>query len=76
MHYFDFWIKVLFKHRAKVYRYDADNKEWKERGVGDIKILYHATRGTYRVLLRRDQVGIFKIRRGEVRGYGINRFVI
>jgi len=48
--------EVLFKHRAKVYRFDGDNKEWKERGVGDIKILHHATRGSYRVLLRRDQV--------------------
>jgi len=47
---------IVFKHRAKVYRYDTENKEWKERGVGDIKILRHNTRGSYRVLLRRDQV--------------------
>ena len=52
--------EVLFKHRAKVYRYDTDTKEWKERGVGDIKILKHPVRGSFRVLLRRDQV-IFKI---------------
>ena len=44
-----------FKHRAKVYRYDTATKQWKERGVGDIKILKHPTKLTYRVLLRRDQ---------------------
>merc|ERR1712241_1181817 len=45
----------VFKHRAKVYRYDTETKQWKERGVGDMKILKHQNRGTFRVLLRRDQ---------------------
>ena len=47
---------VVFKHRAKVYRFDPDRKEWKERGVGDIKILKHKAKNTFRVLLRREQV--------------------
>jgi len=48
--------EVVFKHRAKVYRFDSDTKQWKERGVGDIKILKHPQTLKYRVLLRRDQI--------------------
>merc|ERR1711892_1044007 len=48
--------QVVYKHRAKVYRYCGDTKQWKERGVGDIKILKHPASGVTRVLLRRDQV--------------------
>ena len=46
----------LFKHRAKVYRFCSDSKQWKERGVGDIKILRNPGTGITRVLLRREQV--------------------
>ncbi|KAM8856290.1 E3 SUMO-protein ligase RanBP2 [Spinachia spinachia] len=48
--------EILFKERAKLYRWDRDLGQWKERGVGDLKILFHPTKRFYRVLMRREQV--------------------
>ncbi|NWU64115.1 RBP2 ligase, partial [Pterocles burchelli] len=48
--------EILFKERAKLYRWDRDATQWKERGVGEIKILFHTQKKCYRVLMRRDQV--------------------
>ncbi|XP_067117199.1 E3 SUMO-protein ligase RanBP2 [Osmerus mordax] len=48
--------EILFKERTKLYRWDRDLNQWKERGVGDIKILYHPEKRFYRVLMRREQV--------------------
>lgn len=39
---------VLFNERAKLFRYDADSKEWKERGIGSLKLLHHPQNETYR----------------------------
>lgn len=33
--------EILFNERSKLFRFDVENKEWKERGVGQMKILYH-----------------------------------
>uniref|UniRef100_A0A0C9REL7 RANBP2 protein n=1 Tax=Fopius arisanus TaxID=64838 RepID=A0A0C9REL7_9HYME len=46
----------VFGHRAKLYRYEPETKEWKERGIGEMKVLHHAGHGTYRLLLRRELV--------------------
>ncbi|XP_071887623.1 E3 SUMO-protein ligase RanBP2 isoform X2 [Anas platyrhynchos] len=48
--------EVLFKERAKLYRWDRDATQWKERGVGEIKILFNTLKTSYRVLMRREQV--------------------
>uniref|UniRef100_A0AAX7VUP1 E3 SUMO-protein ligase RanBP2 n=1 Tax=Astatotilapia calliptera TaxID=8154 RepID=A0AAX7VUP1_ASTCA len=48
--------EILFKERAKLYRWDRDIGQWKERGIGDIKILFHPTKHFYRILMRREQV--------------------
>lgn len=37
---------VLYSHRAKLYRFR--DKEWRERGLGDIKILRHKQNGQLR----------------------------
>ncbi|KAG0440891.1 hypothetical protein HPB47_016129 [Ixodes persulcatus] len=49
--------EALFCSRAKLYVFHADLKQWKERAIGDIKILKHKHRPCcFRVLMRRDQV--------------------
>ncbi|XP_048350365.1 E3 SUMO-protein ligase RanBP2-like isoform X2 [Sphaerodactylus townsendi] len=48
--------EILFKERSKLYRWDREVNQWKERGVGEIKILFHTQKKYYRVLMRRDQV--------------------
>jgi len=49
--------QCLFKMRAKLFRYDssAEPPEWKERGLGDVKVLKHKVRGTCRILMRREK---------------------
>uniref|UniRef100_A0AAY5K722 E3 SUMO-protein ligase RanBP2 n=1 Tax=Esox lucius TaxID=8010 RepID=A0AAY5K722_ESOLU len=46
----------MFCNRAKLFRFDAETKEWKERGIGLVKILKHNTSGKVRLLMRREQV--------------------
>jgi len=50
--------KEIFKLRAKLYRYFVDEEDgsmWKERGVGDVRILKNSKTSAYRLLMRRDQ---------------------
>ena len=47
---------VLFSHRSKLYRFDGSLKQWKERGIGNIKILKHKKTGKCRILMRREQI--------------------
>ena len=47
-----------FKIRCKLYRFHMDEEDgatWKERGVGEIKIMKHKTRTAYRIIMRRDK---------------------
>lgn len=47
--------EVLYKVRAKLFRFDGDAKEWKERGTGDVKFLKHKDTKKVRLLMRRDK---------------------
>ena len=46
--------EVLYSHRAKLFR--LVDGEWKERGIGDVKILKHKSSNKIRLLMRREQV--------------------
>lgn len=46
--------EILYEVKAKLLRFDSTSKEWKERGVGIMKILKE--KNTYRLLMRREQV--------------------
>jgi len=46
---------VLFKMRAKLFRFDADSTEWKERGTGDVRLLSHKETKKVRLVMRRDK---------------------
>ncbi|KAK6460276.1 RanBP1 domain-containing protein [Scheffersomyces coipomensis] len=47
--------EVLYKVRAKLFRFHGDTKEWKERGTGDVKFLQHKETKRVRILMRRDK---------------------
>lgn len=46
---------ALFKMRAKLFRFDTDNSEWKERGTGEVKLLAHKETKKVRLVMRRDK---------------------
>jgi len=46
---------VVLKLRAKLFRFDPVNSEWKERGTGEVRLLqFHETK-KFRLLMRRDK---------------------
>ena len=46
---------ILFKRRCKLFRFDAKGSVWRERGVGDAKLLLSRGSGRVRVLMRREE---------------------
>jgi len=45
----------VFKMRAKLFKFDRESKEWKERGTGDVRLLKHKENGKTRLVMRRDR---------------------
>eukprot|EP01083_Nonionella_stella_P060502 157977_1 len=50
---------VVYKERVKLFRYAADSKEWKERGMGELKLLQHKDKKKIRALMRQEKT--FKV---------------
>lgn len=46
---------TLYEIKAKLYRYDTEKSEWKERGLGVMKILEHKKTLKTRLLMRREK---------------------
>ncbi|XP_030837727.1 ran-specific GTPase-activating protein [Strongylocentrotus purpuratus] len=47
---------AVFLGRGKLYRFDGGVRQWKERGVGDMKIMKEEETDVYRIVMRRDQI--------------------
>lgn len=48
---------VKFVHRAKLFRFDDTTREWKERGIGEMKVLIQKDDPSKaRLLMRREQI--------------------
>jgi Ran-binding protein 1 len=45
----------VFKMRAKLFKFDRESREWKERGTGDVRLLKHKENGKTRLVMRRDK---------------------
>jgi hypothetical protein len=50
--------------KCKLYRFDHDNSEWKERGIGQAKLLKHKTNKKIRMLMRQEKT--LKIRANHI----------
>ncbi|XP_011408543.2 PREDICTED: E3 SUMO-protein ligase RanBP2-like, partial [Amphimedon queenslandica] len=48
--------ETLFDERGKLYRFDGSTNQWKERGLGNMKIIYHRGNRQTRLVMRRDQI--------------------
>jgi Ran-binding protein 1 len=41
--------------RAKLFKFNKEGNEWKERGTGDVRLLKHKENGKTRLVMRRDK---------------------
>jgi Ran-binding protein 1 len=45
----------MFKMKAKLFRFDRESREWKERGTGLVRLLKHKENGKTRLVMRREK---------------------
>lgn len=46
---------VNFCRKSKLYRFDKEGSQWKERGVGTVKLLKHKETGKVRLVMRQSK---------------------
>lgn len=46
---------AILDMKAKLYRFDEDGKQWKERGAGTVKLLKHKESGKVRLIMRQSK---------------------
>jgi len=46
---------AIFTMRSKLFRFDRKEKEWKERGIGDVRLMEHKESHKIRILLRQEK---------------------
>eukprot|EP00249_Psilotum_nudum_P034346 c53299_g1_i1 orf=235-888(-) len=46
---------TLLEMKAKLYRFDKESNQWKERGVGQVRLLKHKETGKIRLLMRQNK---------------------
>jgi Ran-binding protein 1 len=56
--------EALLESKCKLYRFDAADNEWKERGLGVVKLLRHKENNKIRLLMRQDKT--LKIRANHI----------
>ena len=50
-----FLLCLLVFRKAKLYRFDKDGNQWKERGVGVVKLLKHKETEKVRLVMRQNK---------------------
>jgi len=62
----------IFKMRCKVFRFDTKEQEWKERGVGDVRLMQHKKTEKIRVLMRQEKTLKVRVNHYVVPGLELN----
>jgi len=63
---------AIFRIRCKVFRFDTKEKEWKERGVGEVRFMEHKETHKIRILMRQDKTLKVRLNHYVVPGLELN----
>jgi len=64
--------EVIYKMRSKLYRFDKKEKEWKERGIGDVRLMQHKETHKIRILMRQEKTLKVRLNHYLVPGLELN----